>query len=141
MGYSRYIGRVGALAVALGIGAALGATPWLASAEPSTSGSSVHAASTEPSSDSSSTGAANLEDRGGVGQFGFHPVDGVGIDAEVDRIADRSGDIEIGVGHLVGVGAACDAFGRSRCGGEHRRRGHQFTDRFLPVRRHRRHDG
>ena len=58
MGYSRYIGRVGALAVALGIGAALGATPWLASAEPSTSGSSVHAASTEPSSDSSSTGAA-----------------------------------------------------------------------------------
>ena len=58
MGYSRYIGRVGALAVALGIGAALGATPWLASAEPSTSGSSAHSASTAPSSDSSSTGAA-----------------------------------------------------------------------------------
>ena len=58
MGYSRYIGRVGALAVALGIGAALGATPWLASAEPSTSGSSAHSASTAPSSDSSSAGAA-----------------------------------------------------------------------------------
>ena len=58
MGYSRYIGRVGALAVALGIGAALGATPWLASAEPSSAGSSAHSASTAPSSDSSSTGAA-----------------------------------------------------------------------------------
>jgi YVTN family beta-propeller protein/VCBS repeat-containing protein len=58
MGYSTYIGRVGALAVALGIGAALGATPWLAAAEPSTSGSSAHSASTAPSSDSSSTGAA-----------------------------------------------------------------------------------
>ena len=58
MGYSRYIGRVGAVAIALGIGAALGATPWLASAEPSTSGSSMHSASTAPSSDSSSTGAA-----------------------------------------------------------------------------------
>jgi hypothetical protein len=33
-----YIGRVGALAFALGIGAGLAATPWVASAEPSESG-------------------------------------------------------------------------------------------------------
>ena len=35
MRYSRYIGRVGALAVALGIGAGLAAAPWVASAAPS----------------------------------------------------------------------------------------------------------
>ena len=40
MGYARYIGRIGALAVALGIGAGLAATPWVASAKPSDSGSS-----------------------------------------------------------------------------------------------------
>ena len=33
-GYARYIGRVGALAVALGIGVGLAATPWAASAKP-----------------------------------------------------------------------------------------------------------
>jgi len=40
MGYARYIGRVGALAVALGIGAGMAATPWVASAKPSDSSSS-----------------------------------------------------------------------------------------------------
>src|SRR6478609_2269175 len=34
VGDARYIGRVGGLAVALGIGAGLAATPWAASAEP-----------------------------------------------------------------------------------------------------------
>jgi hypothetical protein len=36
MGYARYVGRIWALAVALGIGAGLAATPWAASAEPRT---------------------------------------------------------------------------------------------------------
>jgi hypothetical protein len=40
MGFAKYIGRVGALAVALGIGTGLAATPSVASAEPSDSGSS-----------------------------------------------------------------------------------------------------
>ena len=35
MGQTNYIGRVGALAVALGIGVGLVATPWVASAKPS----------------------------------------------------------------------------------------------------------
>ena len=39
MGNARYIGRIGSLAVALGIGAGLAATPWAASAKPSDSDS------------------------------------------------------------------------------------------------------
>jgi hypothetical protein len=38
MGNSKYIGRVGALSVALGIGAAAVATPWVASAKPDGTG-------------------------------------------------------------------------------------------------------
>ena len=38
-GYARYIGRMGALAVALGIGVGMAATPWAASAKPADSGS------------------------------------------------------------------------------------------------------
>lgn len=55
MGYARYIGRIGALAVALGIGAGLAATPWVASAKPSDSGSS-NSSSNSSSSSSSSPG-------------------------------------------------------------------------------------
>jgi triacylglycerol lipase len=56
MGAAKYIGRVGALAVALGIGIALATTPAVAWAEPADSGtsSSSHASS----SGASSTGAA-----------------------------------------------------------------------------------
>ena len=39
MGYVRHIGRVGALAVALGVGMAVATTPGIAYAEPSDSGS------------------------------------------------------------------------------------------------------
>jgi hypothetical protein len=61
-----HIGRVGALAVALGIGAGLTATPWAASANPSDSaspsssnspsGSSSAPTASSPSSSSSATG-------------------------------------------------------------------------------------
>ena len=51
MGYSTYIGRVGALAVALGIGAAVANTPGVAWAEPS---------------DSSSSGSSSSELRGRI---------------------------------------------------------------------------
>ena len=40
MGYAKFIGRIGALAVALGVGAGLAATPWAASAKPSDADSS-----------------------------------------------------------------------------------------------------
>ena len=136
MGYAKYIGRVGALAVALGIGTALAATPWVASAE------SVHlrvvlGLCIDASADSTRRPARRLRNRGGVGQVGFRPVDGVRIDRDLEEIAEESGDINIGVARAVGVVAACDAFGRAGCGGEHRRRGHKFTGRFLPVRPHR----
>ena len=64
MGTAKYIGRVGALAVALGIGIALATTPAVAWAEPADSGtsSSSHASSSHgsshASSGASSTGAA-----------------------------------------------------------------------------------
>ena len=38
MGYAKYIGRIGALAVALGIGVGLAARPWAAYAKPPDSG-------------------------------------------------------------------------------------------------------
>ncbi len=59
MGYARHIGRVGALAVTLGVGVALASAPGVASAEPSstsstsdTSTSSASTSSTSPSRDS-----------------------------------------------------------------------------------------
>jgi hypothetical protein len=51
-GYARYVGRVGALAVALGIGAAIAASPGIASADDNESGSSSGS-----SASSGSTGA------------------------------------------------------------------------------------
>ena len=54
MNYATYIGRVGALAVALGIGVGLAATPWAAYAEPSETGSS---SASEPAP----TSAVNVE--------------------------------------------------------------------------------
>jgi triacylglycerol lipase len=56
MGTAKYIGRVGALAVALGIGIALANTPAVACAEPADSGTS--SSSPASSSGASSTGAA-----------------------------------------------------------------------------------
>ena len=60
MGTAKYIGRVGALAAALGIGIALATTPAVAWAEPADSGtsSSSHGSSHASSSGASSTGAA-----------------------------------------------------------------------------------
>ena len=58
MGHARYIGRIGALAVALGIGAGMFAMPFVASAEPSkpdTSSSTDSASTTSSSTDSAST--------------------------------------------------------------------------------------
>lgn len=55
MGYARHISRVGALAVALGIGAGQAATPWMAAAKPSHSGSSHSPSHSSSSSKSSPT--------------------------------------------------------------------------------------
>ena len=49
MGNAKYIGRVGALAVALGIGTAVATTPWVAVAEPAADSSSASDASSNAS--------------------------------------------------------------------------------------------
>ena len=56
-GYARYVGRVGALAVALGVGAAVGTMPGIAYATPDTSSPSDTAGS--PSSSPDPTGATD----------------------------------------------------------------------------------
>jgi hypothetical protein len=58
MGYARYIGRVGALAVTLGVGAAMASGPGVAYAEPSSSMSSTSDSSTTGKS-SSTTGKSS----------------------------------------------------------------------------------
>ena len=55
MGYVRYVGRVGALAVALGVGSAVATMPGVALAEPSDSSSSSSSSSSGPSSSSASS--------------------------------------------------------------------------------------
>jgi hypothetical protein len=50
MGYVTCIGRIGGLAVALGLGAGLAATPWMASATPADSGSSNSSSSSHSAS-------------------------------------------------------------------------------------------
>jgi hypothetical protein len=60
MGYAKYIGRVGALAVTLGVGLAVGSTPAIAYAEPSgTSSSTSDSSSTSKSKSSSTTGTSS----------------------------------------------------------------------------------
>ena len=56
MGHARYIGRIGALAVALGIGAGMFAMPFVASAKPSKP-------DTSSSTDSASTTSRQLPHR------------------------------------------------------------------------------
>lgn len=57
MGYGRYLGRVGALAVALGVGWSVATTPGVASAEPTDSGATSSASTSADSSATSATDA------------------------------------------------------------------------------------
>jgi len=59
MGYVRYVGRVGALAVALGVGSAVATMPGVALAEPSDAGASSNSSSSDSSSSSASASADN----------------------------------------------------------------------------------
>jgi hypothetical protein len=53
MGTAKYVGRVGALALALGIGTAVSATPWVAVADPA-----ADSPASESSNESSDTESA-----------------------------------------------------------------------------------
>src|SRR6185295_7467779 len=61
MGTAKYIGRVGALAVALGVGAAIANTPGVALADPSESGSTSSSSASGSSSDSSSASVSGSQ--------------------------------------------------------------------------------
>lgn len=84
MGYANYIGRVGGLAVALGVGMAAGAAPAVAWADPTDSGSASASAGDSSSASSSrvATRAARTAHaasspgfRGPVARLGLrHPV-------------------------------------------------------------------
>ncbi len=62
MGNAKYIGRVGALAVALGIGTAVATTPWVAVAEPATDSSSASDASSNASNASNASPSTAADD-------------------------------------------------------------------------------
>jgi hypothetical protein len=64
MGNAQYIGRVGALAVALGIGAWMAIAPWAASAKPADSGTSSSTSSTTSSTSATSSAPAGKPDDG-----------------------------------------------------------------------------
>ena len=59
MGYARHIGRVGALAVTLGVGVAIVTTPGIAYADPSGSSTSTGGSSSAATSSSTSTGGSS----------------------------------------------------------------------------------
>ncbi len=94
MGTAKYIGRVGALAVALGVGAAIANTPGVALADPSDSGSTSSSSASDSSSksESSSTSGQRGFDVGfdrlhsdslGVQSVGFHLGLGLGVGFDV----------------------------------------------------------
>jgi hypothetical protein len=71
MGYARHVGRVGALAVALGVGAAVASTPGIAYADPTGDSSSP---SDSSSSDSSSSGTSSGTSPGGSASDSSKPA-------------------------------------------------------------------
>ena len=92
MGNAKYIGRVGALAVALGIGTAVATTPWVAVAEPATDSSSASDASSNASNASTAADdskSATSEDT----SVGAHKATDTGLSSDDPRsgIARSSG--------------------------------------------------
>ena len=80
MGYARHVGRVGALAVALGVGVAVASTPGIAYADPagdsSSDSSASGAASGTSSSGTSSSGTAGGASSGGSTSGSSNPASG-----------------------------------------------------------------
>jgi hypothetical protein len=64
MGYARHIGRVGALAVTLGVGVAIATTPGIAYADPSVSSTSTGDSSSSATSSSTGTSSAGTSSAG-----------------------------------------------------------------------------
>jgi hypothetical protein len=91
--YGRFIGRVGALAVALGIGVAIASTPGIALAEdgsPDTAGASGTAGSPGASSSSASSGTGSTQDSE-QSDIDDAPADGPAADSENADDEDTDG--------------------------------------------------
>src|SRR6476620_5594996 len=65
--YARYVGRVGALAIALGVGAAIGSMPAVACADTTGSPVSTGSSSSSPSSSAAAGSGGSTSDTGGGG--------------------------------------------------------------------------
>ena len=88
-GYSRYVGRVGALAVALGVGVAIASMPGVAFADTGSDGSSAGVESRSPSEPADSPDSDDGDD-GSADIAG-----GAAIDADSDEIADSDEDFDV----------------------------------------------
>lgn len=75
MGYARHVGRVGALAVALGVGVAVASTPGIAYADPA-GDSSSDSSSSGAASETSSSGTSGGTSAGGSAAGSSKPTDG-----------------------------------------------------------------
>ena len=108
MGYARYIGRVGALAVTLGVGVAVATAPGFAYAEePGTTSSASESPSSPGEANDpgeTSVGGQDAEDGGTLGDEGPDAGEEDGGDLDLD--AALSGDLELGddLGEDVGDG-------------------------------------
>jgi Type I phosphodiesterase / nucleotide pyrophosphatase len=87
MNYARHIGRVGALAVTLGVGVAIATTPGIAYAEPSSSSTSTGASSSSSTSSSTDTSSTNTS---GVGSDAVSTDKSDGADSSASDVDSPS---------------------------------------------------
>lgn len=100
MGYARYVGRVGGLAVALGVGVAVATTPGVAWADPSESDS------TTSSSSSDSTSSSSGSNEGSGSTEGSSESSAGGEDAGSN---EETGDSAVGEDASSGIDASEDS--------------------------------
>jgi len=128
MGYSRYVGRIGALAVALGVGIAIGGPGGVASAAPTdcstTAGPAVDGGAEPEQGEAPSASApsetveANSEGSslGDVGADASKPKDRPPTDAQVEKESPSSSTVEVAPGVTVassgGAHTSADSAGK-----------------------------
>ncbi|MGE0217990.1 alkaline phosphatase family protein [Mycolicibacterium sp.] len=101
MGYAKHIGRVGALAITLGVGVALGSSPGVAYADPSTTSSSSETSST--SAGGTGEGAKGSEPSGAKGNETTDSAGGDADDTGTDEDAaddEDAGDVDEDAGDV-----------------------------------------
>ena len=138
MGAARYIGRVGGLAVAMGVGTAILTGYGVASAEPgSAASSSTSSESTSNSSSPSRSTASGSPSRNASAASGVSGSTGAPESTQTssDSSHRQEHTVRIGIGRRLDNPTSYEV-GPARRGGEHRRRADQF--RYVRQRRYRR---